>query len=67
LSKFAAVKMVHHFMQKSKVSTFSDFIEEFPRLKYAFRDLLSMHYGFDVIHNDEAKRIYLEPDLLPFS
>lgn len=62
----AAVKAVHHFMLKSQSSNFKDFIEEFPRLKYNFNDLMGFHYGIDVFNSTEAKAKYLEPDLLPF-
>ncbi|GJM36429.1 MAG: hypothetical protein DHS20C18_54300 [Saprospiraceae bacterium] len=62
----AAVKAVHHFIQKSKANNFSSFIQEFPRLKTNFKDLLDFHYGFDIFHSERAKKEYLEPDLLPF-
>ena len=62
----AAVKAVHHFMQKSQSSNFKDFISEFPRLKYNFKELLSYHYGIDIFNSKEAKSRLLEPDLLPF-
>ena len=62
----AAVKAVNHFVQKSTSSNFSDFIKEFPRLKYNFKDLLDQHYGFDIFNSKKAKQIYLEPDLLLF-
>lgn len=62
----AAVKAVNHFMLKSKSSNFEDFIQEFPRLKYNFKDLMAFHYGIDIYNSKEAKAMYLEPDLLPF-
>ena len=62
----AAVKAVHHFMLKSKSSNFNDFIQEFPRLKYNFKDLMAFHYGIDIYNSIEAKTKFLEPDLLPF-
>jgi len=63
----AAIKIVHHFVQKSKSHTFKDFIREFPRLKSNFKELLDSHYGFDIFNSKKAKTEYLEPDLLPFS
>ncbi|WP_299439979.1 hypothetical protein [uncultured Aquimarina sp.] len=63
----AAIKIVYHFLQKSKSDTFQDFITEFPRLKSNFKKLLDAHYGFDIFNSEEAKTQYLEPDLLPFS
>lgn len=62
----AAVKAVNHFLQKSKSTSFKNFIVEFPRLKYSFKDLISTHYGFDIFSSDEAKTNYLAPDLHPF-
>ena len=62
----AAVRAVYHFMLKSKSEHFQDFIAEFPRLKYNFKELIGFHYGVDIFNSDLAKQAYLEPDLLPF-
>ena len=62
----AAIKAVYHFMLKSKTDNFKDFIEEFPRLRDNFKDLMAAHYGFDIYQSEEAKKMYLAPDLLPF-
>ncbi|MGE5108664.1 MAG: hypothetical protein ACM3H8_14060 [Sphingobacteriales bacterium] len=62
----AAVKAVYHFMQRSKQNNFSAFINEFPRLKYNFKELLRFHYGIDIFNSERAKKEYIEPDLLPF-
>lgn len=62
----AAIRAVYHFMLKSKSDNFQDFIEEFPRLKFGFKDLLGFHYAVDIFKNEKAKHEYLEPDLLPF-
>lgn len=62
----AAVKMVHHFKQKSNASIFEEFITEFPKLNTSFRQLLYQHYGKNVVEDPLAKTTYLEPDLLPF-
>lgn len=62
----AAIKAVYHFMLKSKKDNFKDFIAEHPRLKTNFKDLLDCHYSFDVFNSNEAKMVYLEPDLVPF-
>lgn len=62
----AAVRAVYHFMLKSNPATFQDFITVFPRLKSNFKELLGYHYGVDIYHSEQAKREYLEPDLLPF-
>ena len=62
----AAVRAVYHFMLKSRSGTFADFIDEFPRLKYNFMDLLHAHYGMDLFQSELARTEYVEPDLLPF-
>lgn len=62
----AAIKMVHHFIKKSESNDFFSFIQEFPRLKTAFKELLFQHYGLDIFSNEEAKTSFIEPDLLPF-
>lgn len=62
----AAIKAVHHFMQKSVSAHFMAFMQEFPRLKYHFKDLMDCHYGFDIFNSKEAKSTFLGPDKLPF-
>jgi len=62
----AALKTVNHFMKKSQSDNFQDFVDEFPRLKNNFRDLLFQHYSFDIFNSKKAKEKYLEPDLLTF-
>nr|WP_297788004.1 hypothetical protein [uncultured Allomuricauda sp.] len=63
----AAVKVVHHFRQKSKATTFDGFVAEHPRLITSFKELLSQHYRKNALADPKAKTAYLEPDLLPFS
>lgn len=62
----AAVKAVHHFMQKSETTSFADFIEENPRLKYNFKELLACHYSGDIFRDKAAKVTWVEPDLESF-
>ncbi len=62
----AAIKAVHHFIKKSDSNTFQDFIIEFPRLKYNFKDLMNTHYNIDIFNSDKAKKEFLAPDLVPF-
>ncbi len=63
----AAIKIVHHFIQKSKTIYFKDFIKEFPGLKYNFKEILDQHYGFDIFDSEKAKKEYIQPDLYPFN
>lgn len=62
----ASVKVIEHFVQKSVSGSFTDFMNEFPRLKTNFKDLLAFHYGINIFTDEKAKNIYLEPDLMPF-
>ena len=62
----AAVRVIDHFITKSRAHSFIDFVSEFPVLKNGFRQLIEKHYSIDIFKSDEAKRNYLAPDLLPF-
>ena len=62
----AAVKIVDHFMKQTEADNFFDFVLEFPRLKTDFKALVKAHYSFDIFSSEKAKKVYLEPDLLPF-
>ena len=63
----AAIKAVSHFNNKCKLNSFKNFIELFPRLKYNFKELMALHYQKDIYNSEQAKREYIEPDLLAFS
>src|SRR4051812_20993543 len=63
----AAVKAVYHFINKSSTDNFYDFIQENPRLLYNFRELMQAHYREDIFNLPLAKKVFLEPDLLPFT
>ncbi len=62
----AAVKIVQHFMSKSEVATFPEFIELYPRLTKNFMQLVRSHYGTDIFSDPVAKTTYIQPNLLPF-
>lgn len=62
----AAVKAVYHFMQRTTANNFADFIAGFPRLKFNFKELMAAHYQTDIFSSEQAKKEFLEPDLLPF-
>lgn len=62
----AAVKAVKHFYSKSTSTSFKNFIQEFPRLKTNFKDLMAAHYKMDIYNSEKAKKEYLDPDLLLF-
>ncbi len=62
----ADIKAVDHFMIRSKTDSFTGLLEEFPRLKYRFKELMRAHYQVDIFTSEAAKKEFLEPDLLPF-
>jgi hypothetical protein len=62
----AAIKTVNHFMKRSDTNNFKEFVDENPRLKFQFKELLSFHYRTNVFISELAKKEFLEPDLLPF-
>ena len=62
----AAIKTVDHFIRKAESENFIEFIQEFPRLKTNFKDLLAFHYKTDIFNSEKAKKEYLKPELAPF-
>ncbi len=62
----AAIKAVHHFIDRSDAISFGEFILEFPRLKYNFKELMAAHYQVDIYNSAKAKEEFVQPDLLPF-
>lgn len=62
----AAVRALYHFYLKSPQADIQELLQKYPRLKTQFLDLLKAHYSFDIFHTPEAKRGFLQPDLLPF-
>ena len=63
----AAIKAINHFIYQSGTNNFYDFIQEFPRLKFNFKELMSYHYQIDIYNSEIAEREFVEPDLLPFT
>ena len=63
----AGLKVVSHFIKKSKSDDFMEFTIEFPQLKSGFKELLCKHYGYDIFSSDKAKIAFVEPDLRPFN
>ncbi|WP_298761140.1 hypothetical protein [uncultured Psychroserpens sp.] len=61
-----AVKIVYHFILKSKSHDFKGFIIEFPQLNNSFKEFIKAHYSFDIFNSEKAKMTFLEPDLLAF-
>ncbi len=62
----AAVKAVHHFMDKSSASTCAEFIQENPRLIFNFKDLIRAHYSQNIFKDEVARHTYVPPDLASF-
>ena len=62
----ASVHVMDHFIRKSSSHTFTEFIEEFPRLRTHFREIIAQHYAKDIFKDVQAKHAFVEPDLRPF-
>lgn len=62
----ASIKAVWHFMLKSDFDNFKDFITEYPCLKYNFKELIFQHYSTDIFTSENARKKFLEPELLAF-
>jgi hypothetical protein len=62
----AAIRAVYHFMLKSNEGDFQSFINNNPRLKNNFKELLSTHYSTNIFGLAKTRTTYLEPDLEPF-
>jgi len=63
----AAIRVVNHFMAKSKAFDFKTFIKEFPQLNTDFKSLIESHYSFDIFSSKQARLEFLEPDLVDFN
>ncbi len=63
----AAAKAVNHFMGRTNSDSFHELIATFPRLKTGFKSLMEAHYSFEIFNNEQAKKEFLAPDLVPFS
>ena len=63
----AAVRAVHHFMQRTNTTGFLQFINENPVLLTDFKGLIASHYKTDIFRSEKARFEFLEPELLPFT
>lgn len=53
-------EIMHHFMEKSSANDFDKFLQEFPRLRYNFKELVKTHYGYNILkerRKEEAQSI----------
>ena len=62
----AAILAIHHFRRRFPAHSFSGFIKKEPRLNTSFKALMKAHYSQDIFTSPDAKKKFLEPDLLPF-
>jgi len=67
LSK-AYVEILDHFKERSTTNNFDILLEEFPRLKYNFRNLVKTHYGYNILkeHRKEEPKPSNRPILFTF-
>lgn len=45
----AYTEILHHFMEKTTTRDFNKLLQEFPRLKYSFKELVKTHYGYNIL------------------
>lgn len=45
----AYTEILHHFMEISYASDFDTLLQEFPRLRYSFKELVKTHYGYNIL------------------
>lgn len=62
----AAIKAVDHFISRSNKTDFLHFLQQHPRLKYNFKDLMASH-GVNLYQSTMAKKEFVQSDLLPFN
>jgi hypothetical protein len=63
----AAVKVMHHFINKAKATNFNALVKEYPQLKEDFLGLLKSHYKIDILTSEKTTEELLELDLLAFN
>ncbi len=62
----ASTYVVNHFMEKSVSNNFQGLLQEFPRLRDNFMDLVYSHYSSRHLWNPQSRVQHFEPDLLAF-
>ena len=62
----ASMYIINHFMNISEAKNFRDFIVEHPILISDFKGLMAKHYHIDIYDSEEAKKAFIEPDLIGF-
>lgn len=62
----AAILMVEHFMKQHKEAGSKAFLDAHPQLAKDFKGLIQSHYSRDIFKDQEARKVFLQPDLLPF-
>ena len=63
----AAIRIVQAHMAKQRGEGFEALLAEYPVLLGAFRELLGRHYSEGLLWSPQARLVYQEPDLEPFS
>lgn len=60
----ASVYAVQHFMEDEH--TFEEFIEKNPQLLSDLKALINSHYSYDIFVVENARKLFIEPDVQPF-
>ncbi len=45
----AYTEILNHFMEISSANDFDTLLQEFPRLRYSFKQLVKTHYGYNIL------------------
>ena len=60
----ASVYAVNHFMANE--NSFEEFIERNPQLLSDLKALINSHYSYDIFTAENARLLFIEPDVQPF-
>jgi hypothetical protein len=60
----AYTEILHHFMEKSSSEDFDQLLQEFPRLRYSFNELVKTHYGYNILKEHRKEEPQLKRPIL---
>lgn len=60
----ASVYAVNHFMKDG--DSFQEFINGNPQLLSGLKILINSHYSYDIFAVENARELFIEPDVQPF-
>ncbi len=60
----AYTEILYHFMEKSSANDFDKLLQEFPRLRYSFKELVKTHYGYNILKEHRKEEPPLKRPIL---